>query len=134
MKKHWIEYTPSWRRGPMSFWVHIQPEGEPWLQAKAYNPSVPKPVPGKGFAVFIVEFGSATLQFSSLAEIRVCIDTLTMKALPSNLILTQKRGESYGPSNHWLNRIPLRSMAWPYRQKVVKYLKVALKDFEAQSK
>lgn len=131
MKKHWIEYWPSWQRGPMTFWVHVEAEPKPWRDAKLFHPPVPEPVPGKGFAVFWVEFDSALLMFSSLIELRTCIDTLSQKSLPSNLILTQKRGANYGPSNHWLNRIPLRSMAWPYRQKTVKYLKTALAYFEA---
>ncbi len=118
----------------MSFWVHVEAEDKPWFQAQVFSPPAPKPVPGKGFAIFLVEIDSALLWFSSLAELRVCIATFSQKVLPSNLILTQKRGAKYGPNNHWLNRVPLRSMAWPYRQKVVKYLKVALTDFEAQVK
>lgn len=134
MKKHWIEYSPAWHRGPMSFWVHVEAEDKPWYQAQVFNPPAPEPVPGRGFATFFVEIDNALLWFSSLAEVQVCIATLSQKVLPSNRILTQKRGARLGPSNHWLNRLPLRSMAWPYRQRVVKYLKTALAEFEAQAK
>jgi hypothetical protein len=130
MKKHGILYTPTWEHGPMTYWVHFSADGRPWHQAQVFDPPAPQPVPGKGFPVFVIEFDSAVLWFTSLAELRVCIDTLARRVLPSNRILTQKRGGSYGPSNHWLNRLPLRAMTWPYRQKVVKYLKVSLADFE----
>jgi len=119
----------------MTFWVHIERDGKLWRDASHYDPPAPKPVPGKGFALYFVEFDSALLQFSSLAELQVCIEALSQRALPSNLRLTQKRlGGVYGLSHHWLNRIPLRSMAWSYRQKVVKYLQVSLADFETQVK
>src|SRR6187402_2479219 len=133
MKRHWIEYTKAWQPGPMSFWVHIEAEGHQWYRTDKFEPPKPGPVPGKGYARFVVEIDSATLYFALLEEITVCIETLSQKALPSNMILAAKRGANtgakYGSSSHWLNHIPLRSMTWPYRQKAVKYLKVALSDF-----
>jgi len=132
MKKHWISYSPTWRHGPMTYWVHVAADGKPWHQAQVFDPPAPMPVPGKGFPVFFVEFDTALLCFSSLAELRVCLHTLSQRVLPSNLILTRKRGGGYGPSNHWLNRLPLRAMTWPYRRKVVKYLKASLADFEVE--
>jgi len=136
MKRHWIEYTAAWKPGPMSFWVHIEEDSNQWYRAEKFSPPKPKPVTGKGYANFIVEIDSATLCFASVDEIQVCIETLSQKALPSNMIMAAKRGTKsgakYGPNNHWLNRIPLRSMAWPYRQRVVKYLKVTLRDFKRE--
>jgi hypothetical protein len=132
MKKHWITYSPDRRLGPMAFWVHIEADGNPWYQAQVFDPPFPPSIPGKGYALFYVEFDDALLWFSSLDELRICIETLSQKALPTSTVLSEKRGANYGPSNHWLNRIPLRSMAWPYRQKVLKYLKIALADFENQ--
>ena len=117
----------------MTFWVHIAVEDRPWVEATVFDPPAPAPIPGKGFANCTVEIDGATLYFASPEELRVCIATLSQRVLPSNLILTQQRGARYGPSNHWLNRIPLRSMTWPYRQKIVKYLKLALTDFESLS-
>jgi hypothetical protein len=132
MKKHWITYSPTQQFGPMAFWVHIETDGKSWYGADTFDPPLPAVVPGRGYALYYVEFDSALLWFSSLDEIRVCIETLSQKALPSNTVLSQKRGAGYGPSRHWLNRIPLRSIAWPYRQRVVKYMKTALADFEKQ--
>ncbi len=129
MKKRRIVYTQAWQEGPMTYWVHVPTDSRPWLDAQVFDPAAPQPIPGKGFPVFIIEYDRAVLQFSSLAELRVCLHTLSQRVLPSNLTLTRKRG-GYGPSNHWLNRLPLRAMTWPYRQKVVKYLKASLADFE----
>ncbi len=116
----------------MTFWVHLPADGREWRDAQVFDPPAPRPVPGKGFPAFVVEYDSAVLWFASLAELRVCIDTLSQRVLPSNLRLTRRRGSGYGPSNHWLNRLPLRAMTWPYRQKVVKYLKASLAEFEAE--
>lgn len=116
----------------MTYWVHVAADGKPWHQAQVFDPPAPKPVPGKGFPVFCVEFDSALLYFSSLAELRVCIHTLAQRVLPSNMVLTRKRSGGYGPSNHWLNRFPLRAMTWLYRQRVVKYLEASLAEFEAE--
>lgn len=117
----------------MTYWVHLEADGKPWHQAQAYDPPAPAPLPGRGYALYTVEIDGAVLWFASLDELRTCISTLSHKVLPSNLVLTRKRGTGFGPSNHWLNRLPLRSMTWPYRQKVVKYLTASLIDFEAQT-
>ena len=116
----------------MTYWVHLAVDGQPYHLAQTFDPPAPKPIPGKGFPLCFIEFDRAILIFPSLDELRICIQTLDQRVLPSNRILTQKRGGSYGPSNHWLNRLPLRAMTWPYRQKAVKFLKVCLADFEGQ--
>jgi hypothetical protein len=131
MKKHWIEYNTKRADSPMTYWVHIEAAGNQWRTSDEFTPPMPKPTPGAGYPMYRVEIDRADLQFASLDELRVCIATLSQKAMPSNMILSRKRGTGYGPSNHWLNRFPLRSMAWPYRQRVVKYLQVALTDFES---
>lgn len=132
MKKHWITYSSTRQLGPMAFWVHLSADDRPWHQSEKFDPPLPASVPGKGFPLFHVELDSAALRFSSLTELRVCIETLSLKALPTSKVLSEKHGANYGPSNHWLNRLPLRSMAWPYREKAIKYLQTALSDFERQ--
>jgi len=115
----------------MTFWVHVEADGLPWHLAELFEPPLPRVVAGRGYATFFVEFDDAVLRFASLDELRVCIETLSQKALPTSRVLSEKRGANYGPSNHWLNRFPLR-MAWGYRQRVVKYLRVALAGFERE--
>ncbi len=113
MKKRRIVYTPTWRHGPMTHWVHLPTDGLPWTDAQVFDPPVPQPVPSRGFPAFVVEVDGAVLYFSSLAELRVCLETLSRRVLPSNPRLTRLRGSGYGPSNHWLNRLPLRAMTGP---------------------
>lgn len=113
MKKHWITYAPVLQLGPMAFWVHIEADGRPWYMAQVFDPPLPPSVPGKGYAQFHVEIDNAQLYFSSLAELRVCIETLSQKNLPTSKVLSEKREAGYGPSNHWLNRIPLLRLALP---------------------
>ncbi len=133
MKKHWIEYSIQRPLSPLTFWVHIESDGQPRHKAQVFAPPLPNAVPGKGFAKFFIEFDSAILYFASLAELRVCIETLSLKNLPTSLILSAKRG-THLLNQHWLSRFPLRPMTWAYRQKVVKYMKVALADFTKQTK
>ena len=116
----------------MTYWVHVPTEGLPWCEAPVFGQPAPRPIPGRGFPLFPIEYDGVVLRFASLRELRICIDMLSQRVLPSNLRLTQKRGSGYGPSNHWLNHLPLRAMAWPYRKKVVKYLKACLADFEGE--
>jgi hypothetical protein len=130
MKRHWIEYHERWKSGPMSYWVHIPIDGKPWHAA---SEPLPKPVAGCGYPTYYVEINGFTFEFASLQEFRVLVNTFSKKLLPSNLRLSIERGTGYGPSNHWLNRIPKGVTSWRTRQKALKYLRVALKDFEAQS-
>ena len=41
----------------MTYWVHLPADGKPWHAARVFEPPAPRPVPGKGFAVFFVEYG-----------------------------------------------------------------------------
>ena len=126
MKRHWIEYTELWMRGPMTFWVHVPSRDDP---AKL-TPPPPAWIPGKGYPVYRVEVDGFTFHFASLNELRVCIDVLGKKLLPNTLRLAEKR--SADPDAHWLRKMPDETKAWRYREKAVKYLARALADFEKQ--
>lgn len=132
MKRHWIEYTEQWKKSPMSFWVHIEVDGKHWYESQEFNPPLPQPISGRGYAYYFVEINGLPFEFASLAEMHVLLETFSQKLLPSNLKLSIERGASYGPSNHWLNRIPKKTTSWRYRQKAIKYLQAALHDFEAE--
>jgi hypothetical protein len=124
MKRHWIEYTDAWTPGPLTFWVHVPSESSPAI----YDPPAPARTPGKGYAVYFVEVDGFTFQFASLDEMRVCIDTLGKKLLPNTLRLAQERGAD--PDEHWLRKMPEHTKPWRYREKAVKYLERASRDFE----
>src|SRR5687768_11567648 len=123
MKRHHVTYNTSWRPGPMSYWVHIESDGQPWYLAKAFEPSLPRPVPGKGYPYYHVEIDGFTFEFASLDEMDRCIATLSQKHLPSTDRETSERGT--GSGKHWLNRLPAGVHAWRYRSKAVYYLRKA---------
>jgi hypothetical protein len=74
-----------------------------------------------------VEFDDFVFEFASLAELDVCIATLSQKHLPSTDRETHERGT--GPGAHWLNKLPGRTKSWHFRSRVIKYLAEARKAF-----
>lgn len=130
MKKHYIVYTEQWRRSPMSFWVHIETDNQPWFRAKTFHPPLPGIVSGRGYPYYFVEYDGFTFEFASLAELEMCISVLGQRLLPSTEKETTRRGT--GPGLHWLNKLPGHVRPWRYREKAVKYLRHAKAEFEQQ--
>ncbi|MEO0814350.1 MAG: hypothetical protein AAFY60_15920 [Myxococcota bacterium] len=112
----------------MSFWVHVEAEnpGDAWVHATAYEPPLPRPVAGHGYARYFVEFDEMVFEFSSLAELRVCIEVLSKKNLPTSVQLSDERPGTMGPNSHWLSRLPGRTKAWKFREPAVAYLQKCL--------
>ncbi|MDB5357740.1 MAG: hypothetical protein JWN24_4193 [Phycisphaerales bacterium] len=138
MKRHWVEYGEEWVPGPMSYWVHIETDDQPWNKAADFDPPKPAPVGGRGYARFYVEAEGVTLYFASLQELRACIGTLARRILPSTLRETVARnappdGPSPGPNQHWLSRLPARLLPWRRRVRLVEYLQKSLADFESDT-
>lgn len=134
MKQRWIEYTPTWRPGPLSYWVHVEQDGQAWCDAERFEPPLPNPVPGSGYARFFVEFKGHRFEFASLDELRACIEILGRKLLPTTLRLTKDRGGDLGPNQHWLSRMPPKTKPWRFREPAVAYLIASLADFQRQLK
>ena len=130
MKKYLIEFQDVQPYCPMTSWVHLSVDGKPWFEAQTFDPPRQTAVPGKGFPVFKVEFDAFTFEFSSIAEITVCIETLSKRVLPRPIELCRDLGTKTGPNSHWLSRLPANVKSWKYRQKAVAYLRKALKRFE----
>jgi hypothetical protein len=84
--------------------------------------------PGKGYAVYYVEVDGFVFRFASLDEMRVCIDVLGKKLLPSTLRLARERGGD--AREHWLRKMPEETKPWRYREKAVKHLGRALGGWE----
>ena len=116
----------------MTYWVHRQTDGQPWHQSQAHDPPLQPAVPAKGFPLLFVEFHDFTFIFASLAEMRVAIQVLGQKLLPTTLRLTADRAGGTGPNQHWLSRLPSHVTPWRYRKPAVAYLAKALIDFEQQ--
>lgn len=133
MKRYWIEYSEEFSRSPMTFWVHKEIGDGPWYQAIDFDPPLPKPVPGKGFANYFVECDGFTFQFSSLDEMNEAIEVLSKKNLPTSRQLSERRGTTKGPNSHWLSRLPGSVKPWRYREKAVKVLSDAIVEFRKQA-
>lgn len=128
MKKIRITYEPEFTSGPMTFWVHKQVEDVAWVYATEYEPPLPKPVGGLGYANCYVEFNGFEFRFCSLEELQEAIRVLEQKNLPTPFKLAKGRGMAV--HTHWLGRLPASVKPWRYRQKAVAYLKKALLEFE----
>ena len=128
MKRFYTVYSDHWKPGPMSFWVHLPTDpASSWYDSKRFEPPLPGPVPGKGWARYFVEFDGFTFEFASLAEMDVCIATLGQKNLPSTDRETRERNT--GPGSHWLNTLPSKVKPWRYRERAVEYLGEARRAF-----
>jgi hypothetical protein len=114
----------------MTFWVHREVDDKPWYEAEEFDPPRQAAVPGQGYPVFMVECDGFTFEFSSLSEIRVCIEILAQKLLPRTIDLSRERGARLRPNSHWLSRLPGSVKSWRYREKAVAYLRKALKEFQ----
>jgi hypothetical protein len=132
MKRHWIEYREQWTPSPLSYWVHIEADGHDWHDAREFDPPLPFPIEHHGYPVYWVECDGVTFQFSSLDEMRVAIETLGKKLLPTTIRLAKDRGGELGPESHWLSKLPVKAKPWRYREKAVKYLLRSLADFEKE--
>ena len=120
MKLHChFEFVPDWRDAPMAYWVHTETDGLPWYMALQFEPSAPKVVPGKGFAVLCVEVGDFVFRFSSPEQIATCIDVLARNLLPSVSRLSAGRAGHAGPNGHWLSRLPASVKTPKSRTRVV---------------
>jgi hypothetical protein len=132
MKRHWIEYRPTRVYGPMTYWVHREADDKPQRESKRHEPPMQPAIPGKGFPLLFVEYGDFTFSFASLAEIRVAVEILGQKLLPTTLRLSAERGGTVGPNTHWLSRLPSRVLAWRYRERAVEYMARSLADFHRE--
>ncbi|MEZ6143334.1 MAG: hypothetical protein R3B84_22430 [Zavarzinella sp.] len=116
----------------MTFWVHREADGRPWYESEIFEPPLEAVVPGKGFPLFFVEYRNFTFFFSSLAEMRVAIEVLGKKLLPTTRRLSAERASGMGPNRHLLSRLPGFVMPWRYRERAVAYFVEALNDFERE--
>jgi hypothetical protein len=130
MKHWWIEYRPQWTESPMSCWVHLPTDALPWYQAQQFEPPLPRPIGSKGYPIYFVTAGRFTFQFSSLAELEQCIETLSQKILPPTVF--EYEGKQYYANRHWLSRLPGKVKSWRDRQKAIKVLVKARESFKEE--
>ena len=123
MKKTRISFTPCFERSPVSFWVHKYIDGEAWSTATKFDPPLPRPTPGKGWARAEVEFDGFLLEFASINELDHVIDVLGRNPLPTTRQLSDEWGTGAGPNGHWLSRFPSKLKSQKHRARLVSYLK-----------
>lgn len=128
MKNIRITYEAEFVSGPMTYWVHRQLDDVPWIYSENFEPQLPKPVKGLGYANCYVEFNGFEFRFCSIEELKEAIRVLSQKNLPTTDRLSEGRG--CGPNSHWLSRLPASVKSWRYREKAVKYLEEALVQFQ----
>lgn len=114
-----IEFEPEFRESPLSYWVHVNVDHEIWVRASQFEPALPEPIAGKGYARLVVDAFGVQLEFASLQEARHFREVLSQKNLPSSLRLVRKRSASAGPNRHWLSRLPARLKPWRTREKLL---------------
>jgi hypothetical protein len=122
-----ITYNSDWHQIPGAYWVHISIADS----GSEYAPPVPKPIPGKGYAILQVPFGAHVLEFCSAAHLQHYIAVLSQKLLPTTMQLSAQRGSGAGPNGHWLSRLPAELKPYSKRVLLVKKLKAAL-DYAAE--
>ena len=123
MKNSYIEYIPDWKSNPMSYWVHIEKDGQPWFQSKEFDPPAPKRFGEIGYAQLTIEFDGCSFMFTSAEQLQVFIEIMECKLLPSSLKLSGKRDGLKGPNSHWISRLPSKTKNWKYRKKLITYCK-----------
>lgn len=133
MKRYEIVYSDDYRPSPVSFWVHQHLDAEAWLNAEDFDPPLPRPVPGCGWASLLVDVDGVRLVFSSTEEVEHVIDVLSQNPLPTTRQLSIQRGTTVGPNRHWLSRLPAKAKPAKFRDKLVRYLKRCLPEFRAAS-
>lgn len=116
-----LEFRPEPVRSPVSPDVHRAPPGVYWGQARVFDPPFPKPVPAKGYPVWILSHGRRELIFASPEEIDYVARIFACRVLPRPW---QLNGGKYGRHNqHWLSRLHKSWTPWPVRQKAIAALR-----------
>ncbi len=122
MKKASVLYLDAYQATPLSFWTHRPLDAEVWADAKRFDPPLPGPVAGRGWAQLVVELDGVVVRFSSAAELDHFIDVLSRDPLPTTRRLSELRGTTLGPNRHWLSRLPSRAKPRDFRRRLVAYL------------
>ncbi len=126
-----IIYSKRFTLGPMTPWVHRRVGGEEGA-AGVYDPPLPLPIPGKGYATFRIAIDRFPFTFASLHELDEAIRVLDEPALPavtsgvarSKRLPVYRKLDPYGATaRHWIERLPKQMQGWARRRKIVWELK-----------
>lgn len=124
-----IDYTKQFTLSPMTPWVHRQSGGGEEGTPVVYDPPRPLPIPGKGYATFVITIERFPFTFASLHELDEAIRVLELEVLPvvegpkKNLPVYRKLDPHGAKSKHWTSRLPKSMQGWAKRRKIAFELK-----------
>jgi hypothetical protein len=126
-----ILYNKRFTLGPMTPWVHRRVGGDEG-DGGVYDPPLPLPLDGKGYATFRIVVDRFPFIFASLHELDEAIRVLDELALPaaatgvtrSKKLPVYRKLDPYGASSrHWTERLPKQMLGAARRRKIVWELK-----------
>jgi hypothetical protein len=120
LKRCQVRYSPAFRPGPMTIWVHRRYAPGP-APVPDGVPPLPGPVGGKGFATLEVEFDGLSFIFASRHELDAFRAAMGQRVLPRPQALDRDLVPTYANS-HWLSRLPAGAKSWRYRERLVRWL------------
>jgi hypothetical protein len=112
---------------PLTFWVHKGVDAEVWSQATVFEPPLPGPLSGKGYARYTIQYRDQEFYFASLDELEHCMAVLSQKVLPTTRRLADKAGFPSHQHLHWLSKWPAGLKSWKERQVIVRLLDELIK-------
>ncbi|WP_084397215.1 hypothetical protein [Henriciella aquimarina] len=117
------DYSPERVITPVTQAVHWPVGGGLWINARAYDPPMPKREGERGWPVWILEHQGRELRFASPEEMAHVAHVLGHRVMPRPWQMT---GTDYGYHNqHWLSRLDKAWTPWPVRQALVDCLRAA---------
>lgn len=126
-----INYNKNFVLSPMTPWVHQRVDNGEGGPAE-YDPPRPLPIPGKGYAQFVITVDRFPFTFASLHELDEAIRVLDQPELPVAETTTGKQLPVYrkldpfgAKTRHWTTRLPKNMLGWARRRKIVWELKHA---------
>ncbi|HEX6291126.1 MAG TPA: hypothetical protein VFZ66_18220 [Herpetosiphonaceae bacterium] len=121
-----IRYDKQFTLSPMTPWVHRSSGGGEEGALVSYDPPRPLPIPGKGYATFVITIERFPFTFASLHELDEAIRVLEQPELPQidtrrkkQLPVYRKLDPHGAKTKHWVSRIPKEMQGWAKRRKIV---------------
>ncbi|MDO6579353.1 hypothetical protein [Alteromonas stellipolaris] len=133
MSKWKFKYGHQRPTTPISYWVHkgVGEDDTYYSNCTEFTPPFPKKDVIKGYPFLTVTVLSFDIYFASMFEVNHFLSVMEQKNLPTTMALTEQRGRSLGPNNHWLSRFPARLKSWKKRETIILAVKKAQKEIES---
>ena len=128
MKTASVFYSRDFRPSPISFWVgppssfYVERTGQ---DGRALSPSLcsnPIYESRMQWAYLETNLNGVDLHFATTLELDHLLDVFNRKVLPKGANLIPGFDRPGLPNNHWLSRLPARSLSLKFRQDVIRFL------------